>query len=341
MPEEIIPSEKNPLQNKRLICAPMATLSHEAYRMCVEQFGGCDEYFTEMINAGSLLNNGPFEKYYIINECAKDKIVWQLTGNKISSLAEAASVVAKLEGFGVDINMGCSAPQIYKTGAGIAWMLKPLEETEMLIKEVKAALDEEEKSFEDKINSQIKSIEDYLDKEGKIREDAMNLINGKTEQFYNDLRDYTLTYTDMGEYSFNKLWTKAYEAMAKYGNGQIDIAATLAYLDSQIAQTEAQIKSLEAAASAASNSTKNALNTVRESVEDLNHELAETVGLMNGVSNGVAFSPSFIGPLPQNGYYDKNKAYQSILDGKNTAQDYLRYLKNLPKEQIEDIKGIS
>lgn len=145
MPEEIIPSEKNLLQNKRLICAPMATLSHEAYRMCVEQFGGCDEYFTEMINAGSLLNNGPFEKYYIINECAKDKIVWQLTGNKISSLAEAASVVAKLEGIGVDINMGCSAPQIYKTGAGIAWMLKPLEETEMLIKEVKAALDEEEK----------------------------------------------------------------------------------------------------------------------------------------------------------------------------------------------------
>ena len=123
----------------------MATLSHEAYRMCVEQFGGCDEYFTEMINAGSLLNNGPFEKYYIINECAKDKIVWQLTGNKISSLAEAASVVAKLEGIGVDLNMGCSAPQIYKTGAGIAWMLKPLEETEMLIKEVKAALDEEEK----------------------------------------------------------------------------------------------------------------------------------------------------------------------------------------------------
>ena len=195
----------------------------------------------------------------------------------------------------------------------------------------KKALDEEEKSFEDKINSQIKSIEDYLDKEGKIREDAMNLINGKTEQFYNDLRDYTLTYTDMGEYSFNKLWTKAYEAMAKYGNGQIDIAATLAYLDSQIAQTEAQIKSLEAAASAASNSTKNALNTVRESVEDLNHELSETVSLMNGVQNGVAFSPSFIGPLPQNGYYDKNKAYQSILDGKNTAQDYLRYLKNLPK----------
>lgn len=123
----------------------MATLSHEAYRIAVEQFGGCDEYFTEMINAGSLLTNGPFEKYYLINECAEDKIVWQLTGNKTPSIIQAASVVAKLGGTGVDLNMGCSAPQIYKTGAGIAWMIKPLEETKELVSGVKQALVEEEK----------------------------------------------------------------------------------------------------------------------------------------------------------------------------------------------------
>ena len=29
----------------------MATLSHEAFRRIVARFGGCDEYFTEMINA--------------------------------------------------------------------------------------------------------------------------------------------------------------------------------------------------------------------------------------------------------------------------------------------------
>ena len=41
----------------------MATLSHEAFRRTAELFPGCDEYFTEMINAPSLLNMGPFEKY--------------------------------------------------------------------------------------------------------------------------------------------------------------------------------------------------------------------------------------------------------------------------------------
>lgn len=128
----------------KLICAPMATLSHEAFRLAIEKFGGCDEYFTEMINAPSLLNRGPFEKYYLLNGPVPEKIVWQLTGNKVDSISKASAVVAELGGIGVDINMGCSAPQIYKTGAGIAWMLKPIAETEELIKSTKKSLDEVE-----------------------------------------------------------------------------------------------------------------------------------------------------------------------------------------------------
>lgn len=124
----------------RLISGPMATLSHEAFRRCVERFGGCDEYFTEMINAPSLLNMGPFEKYYLMNGPCPEKIVWQLTGSRAESLAGAAVVVAGLGGIGVDINMGCSAPQIYKTGAGIAWMTKPLQETRNAVRGVKEAL---------------------------------------------------------------------------------------------------------------------------------------------------------------------------------------------------------
>lgn len=123
----------------------MATLSHEAFRLAIEKFGGCDEYFTEMINAPSLLNQGPFEKFYLLAGPSPEKIVWQITGNKEESISKACAYVAKLGGIGVDINMGCSAPQIYKTGAGIAWMLKPVEETESLIRLVRKSLDEVEK----------------------------------------------------------------------------------------------------------------------------------------------------------------------------------------------------
>lgn len=125
----------------KLLCAPMATLSHEAFRRIIEHFGGCDEYYTEMINAGSLLTRGPFEKYYLMNGPVPEKIVWQLTGNKTESLAAAAQIVSGLGGIGVDLNMGCSAPEIYKSGAGIAWMCKPQEETQIMVRSVKNILD--------------------------------------------------------------------------------------------------------------------------------------------------------------------------------------------------------
>ena len=123
----------------------MATLSHEAFRRIVEKFGDCDEHFTEMINASSLLNMGPFEKYYLLNGPCPQKIVWQLTGYDKDSLAKSVPVVCNKGGIGIDINMGCSAPQIYKTGAGIAWMLKPVTETAQAVHDIKKALIQKEK----------------------------------------------------------------------------------------------------------------------------------------------------------------------------------------------------
>jgi tRNA-dihydrouridine synthase len=125
----------------KLICAPMATLSHEAFRCILEYFGGCDEYYTEMINAGSLLTRGPFEKYYLLSGPVPQKIVWQLTGKKTEQLAAAAAVVAEQGGAGVDLNMGCSAPEIYRSGAGIAWMCKPVAETRAMVAAVRNSLD--------------------------------------------------------------------------------------------------------------------------------------------------------------------------------------------------------
>lgn len=109
---------------ENLILGPMATLCHEAFRKIVEDFGGCSEYFTEMINSPALKNGGQWEKFYLINETAPEKMVWQLTGNDIDATAWACEEVMKNGGIGVDLNMGCCAPQIVRTGCGISWMLE-------------------------------------------------------------------------------------------------------------------------------------------------------------------------------------------------------------------------
>jgi len=125
----------------KLILAPMDAITHQAFRNRVAEFGGCDEYYNEMINASSLLNNGPWEKYYLFEGPEPEKLVWQLTDKNGEKMAEAAGVLAQKSGIGIDLNMGCSAPQIFKTGAGIAWMLKDINETSSMVRSVKSAIE--------------------------------------------------------------------------------------------------------------------------------------------------------------------------------------------------------
>ena len=125
----------------KLLLAPMDSITHQAFRNLVERFGGCDEYFNEMINASSLLNNGPWEKFYLLEGPRPEKLVWQLTDKNGEKMALAAGVLAERGGIGVDLNMGCSAPQIANTGAGIAWMTKPISETQAMVHGVKSALE--------------------------------------------------------------------------------------------------------------------------------------------------------------------------------------------------------
>ncbi len=124
----------------QLICGPMATISHPAFRTLIEKFGSCDEYFTEMINAGTLLTGGPFEKYYIDPAPVPSKVVWQLTGHDTENMKAAAERLVELPGIGIDINMGCSAPDIYRYGAGIAWMIKDRSETQAMVRAVRSVV---------------------------------------------------------------------------------------------------------------------------------------------------------------------------------------------------------
>ena len=104
------------------LMAPMAELSHRALRELIEDFGGCDAYFSEMVSAGALLAGGPFEKWYTDPGPNPEKCVFQLVGSDSEQISRAAAVLDRLDCAGIDINMGCSAPLIRKQGAGAAWM---------------------------------------------------------------------------------------------------------------------------------------------------------------------------------------------------------------------------
>jgi len=105
-----------------LILAPMAGVSTPALRILIEEFGGCDLYFTEMISSAALIQGGPYEASYIAADPDPDRLIHQLVGFEEASVVRAAEYLDGLPGFGVDFNMGCSAPDIVRAGGGVAWM---------------------------------------------------------------------------------------------------------------------------------------------------------------------------------------------------------------------------
>ncbi|MDR0447658.1 MAG: tRNA-dihydrouridine synthase family protein [Treponema sp.] len=107
--------------------APMAEISHRALRELIHSFMEPAlqlnvVYFSEMISAPGLLAGGPFEKYYIDNGPCPRQLVYQLVGAETDHLVKAAALLDEQECLGININMGCSAPAITRTGAGVRWM---------------------------------------------------------------------------------------------------------------------------------------------------------------------------------------------------------------------------
>jgi tRNA-dihydrouridine synthase len=104
----------------------MAEISHRALRELIEAFmdnsGDGPEYVTEMMSAGALLGGGPFEAWYLDAGPCPRRLVYQLTGPNPAQLEGAAALLDRRDCLGIDLNMGCAAPAIRRTGAGIAWM---------------------------------------------------------------------------------------------------------------------------------------------------------------------------------------------------------------------------
>ncbi len=140
----------------KLIAAPMAAISHAAFRTLIADFAQPDEYFCEMIHTPSLLSGNHFESFYMLPAPDPNRLVWQLTAPDSESPAAAVPLLIERGGMGIDFNMGCSAPQIVRSGAGIAWMYKEDSELIQLLKNLRRAVDEAEERFQKKLRFSVK-----------------------------------------------------------------------------------------------------------------------------------------------------------------------------------------
>ncbi len=104
-----------------VVAAPMAGYSDRVFRFLAYE-AGCGLAYTGMINARAVLA-GAFDP----GECRAEggPVAVQIFGSDPGLMAEAAEKLVELGAALVDVNMGCPAPDVVKTGAGVALMRDP------------------------------------------------------------------------------------------------------------------------------------------------------------------------------------------------------------------------
>lgn len=148
----------------------------------------------------------------------------------------------------------------------------------------KEALEEEYQAVIGNYEKQKEALEAYLDDEWNLRQEAYRLINKGGQELYQSLLEYNKHYGNAIDADVKQQWDKAYDALGRYNNGQINVkktleqlASTASTLQSRIDQLAPKIEnarkkadSLKTAMNNASNSIKNASSQASSLYNNLN-----------------------------------------------------------------------
>src|SRR6185369_1745403 len=101
-----------------LALAPMQDVTDLAFWRLLSRYGGADLYFTEYfrVYAGSVLDRHILKS--ITENPTGNPVIAQLIGNDIPSLVRTARELQEYPIAGVDLNLGCPAPVVYRKCAG-------------------------------------------------------------------------------------------------------------------------------------------------------------------------------------------------------------------------------
>jgi len=108
-----------------LVLAPMAGVTNHAFRLMCKQAGGCGLVSTEMISAYALCHN--HQRTRAMMDWSEDErpVSAQIFGAHPEIVADGARIVQEAGADIIEINMGCPAPKVVKTGAGAALLRDP------------------------------------------------------------------------------------------------------------------------------------------------------------------------------------------------------------------------
>lgn len=101
-----------------LFCAPLAGITHSAFRRLASEFGGCGGFWTEMLAAREVLKEDPKTSPWLKRSATEKRVIYQLMVRKDDPVEEIVARLAAAGADGVDINLACHAPVVRNVAAG-------------------------------------------------------------------------------------------------------------------------------------------------------------------------------------------------------------------------------
>lgn len=101
-----------------LFCAPLAGITHSAFRRLVAEFGGCGAFWTEMLSAKQIMNENLRLSPYLRRQPLEKRVIYQLMVHDTVRLDRVIGRLSEIGPDGLDINLACHAPMIRRLFAG-------------------------------------------------------------------------------------------------------------------------------------------------------------------------------------------------------------------------------
>ena len=120
-----------------LFCAPLAGLTHSAFRRLVADFGGYGALFTEMLSARSILGENVNRSPWLKRRPREGRVIYQLLVFTPDRLAETIECLAPQAPDGIDLNGACAAPRVRQQRGG-ADLFEDAERLRAVVRELRA-----------------------------------------------------------------------------------------------------------------------------------------------------------------------------------------------------------
>jgi hypothetical protein len=141
----------------------------------------------------------------------------------------------------------------------------------------KDLLDENYEAFKDDIEARIKDLDDYLSREGEIAQEAMDLIAGRTDEFYQQLMEWNMTYGSGIASDVINAWAGAIDWIDKYAM----------QAGSALSATGSAASAAGSALSAMGDQAKSGLNKYAEGLDALTAALKRYRNIAQGSGAGT------------------------------------------------------